>query len=454
MNLRIIGLAICAGSTLVGCGGGGSSNPGAQGSIPVAPIPTVAISLSQTKVALGTSATVTWSSTGASSCVASDAWSGAQATAGSSVQTPAASGTSKFTLTCTGAGGSAKASADLIVPIPVQKSSYENKVAAAEALGAQTLPVEVRRANAVAFADFFQDGSFSMVTHSLEYDPQNSATANQLGSIHFWKNINGVWTDSTATLLAANTGCLHPRKASVADFNGDGKPDVFFACHGFDAPPFPGESPVVLLSQSDGTYKTSVLPYKGFIHSASAADVDGDGYPDVVVTDNASQPYFLMNNHDGTFTRDVTRLPADVKFKPIFTAELIDMSHGGKYDLFLGGHEQDPNQSWPATILPNDGTGSYVATQRVVLPGLAGFGFPTDIVYANGAIYLARTIDDQANFYRGAAIQKIAYPSLATQSLYQRTTPYSSGTRWINWIIPNRGNITGLDKMYGISIPQ
>ncbi|MES2149788.1 MAG: VCBS repeat-containing protein [Pseudomonadota bacterium] len=460
MNKRNMTAMLAAVLTIAGCGGGGGGTPSAQ--LPVAPVtpatpaPTVTLTISQPKVTLGSSATLTWSSTNATSCTASGAWAGTQAISGTSAQTPTTSGAPTYTLTCTGAGGTANQSVALTVPITVQKSSYENKAVAAEAIGAQKLPGEVAMGNAVAFADFFQDGSYSMVTHSLEYNPQDSSTVTKLGHIHFWKSVGGIWVDNTEKLLANSTGCLHPRKASVADFNGDGRPDVFFACHGFDATPFPGESPVVLLSQPDGTYKSTVVPVTCFCHSASAADVDGDGYPDVVVTGDmaASQPFFLMNKKDGTFSKDLTRLPASTKFKPIFTAELIDFSKAGKYDIFFGGHEQEASSSWPATILPNDGAGRFASTTSIVLPSAPGFGFPTDIVYKAGSIYLARTIDLQSNFYRGAAIQKIAYPSLANLTIYQHFTSYPSGTLWINWIIANGGNITALDSGYGITLPQ
>jgi hypothetical protein len=361
-------------------------------------------------------------------------------------------------LSACGGGGSSTApisSSPATVSYPAAAllgSSYENSAKAGEIMGSQSLPNEVRGGNAVAFGDFFHDGNYSMVTHSLVYNPADPSTSKKYGAIHFWKLINGTWTDSTSSILANTVGCLHPRKAIVADFNRTGRPSIFFACHGFDASPFPGESPHLLLSQADGTYKNVTLPFTGFFHSASAADLNGDGYPDVVVTDNFSRPYVLLNNQSGGFTADLTRIPASTAGQPIFTAELIDVYGTTKYALFLGGHEQ--SGSWPATLFPNDGSGSFVSTKPVILPSLSGYGFPTDVVFKNSTFYIARTIDASSNFYGGAAIQKVTFPTLTSSNLYQHSGSYSSGTQWINWIIPNNGKILSKDSLYGVSVPQ
>ena len=79
------------------------------------PPPTISISAAPTTITVGQSSTLTWSSTNATSCTASGAWSGAQTTSGSVGETPTATGTSTYTLTCNGAGGSANASATLTV---------------------------------------------------------------------------------------------------------------------------------------------------------------------------------------------------------------------------------------------------------------------------------------------------------------------------------------------------
>ena len=350
-------------------------------------------------------------------------------------------------------------------PIIPKPSSYENKIAAAAVLGSQTMPAEVAVSNTVAFADFFQDGTFSMVTHSLIYDRNNPATANEFGSIHFYKNVNGAWVDNTSTLLSSTTGCIHPRKAIVADFNGDGKPDVYFACHGFDAAPYAGEHPHVLLSQADGTYKNVTLPTTCYCHGASAADASGKGYADVLVTDNQSNakvPYFLINNKDGTFTQDLTRLP----FKPatylapntnygavvMYDAELIDFDSSGKYDAFLAGTEApDDPAGIPPTIFKNDGTSHYGTP--ITLPMDSQYETTLDVVYVNGNIYLNR-VQTNGGAYGFSSIQKINYKTLAASRIYNNTANFSDGSTWLNWIIPYQGNIVSQSAAYGVSVPQ
>jgi Cellulase (glycosyl hydrolase family 5) len=68
------------------------------------PAPTVELKTSPVGVESGSTSTLTWSSTDASSCTASGAWSGSFATSGSAT-TEAITAPTTYTLTCTGAGG-------------------------------------------------------------------------------------------------------------------------------------------------------------------------------------------------------------------------------------------------------------------------------------------------------------------------------------------------------------
>lgn len=74
------------------------------------PLPAVTISSDSSDVFVGQPVTLTWSSTGASFCTASGAWSGTQATNGSTTVTPSVAGQLTYALSCNGAGGTGSGS--------------------------------------------------------------------------------------------------------------------------------------------------------------------------------------------------------------------------------------------------------------------------------------------------------------------------------------------------------
>jgi outer membrane protein assembly factor BamB len=86
-----------------GSGGGGSTNPPAPG-----------LALTANAAANGT-VNLAWSSTNASSCTASGAWSGSKSPSGSQSVTGVAPGAATFSLECTGAGGTVSRSASVTV---------------------------------------------------------------------------------------------------------------------------------------------------------------------------------------------------------------------------------------------------------------------------------------------------------------------------------------------------
>jgi chitodextrinase len=84
----------------------------------LAPVPTVTITASPTSVTSGSGSTITWSSTNATTCTASGAWSGTKATSGTQAFTNLTVNQT-YTLQCTGTGGSATQSASVTVTAPV-----------------------------------------------------------------------------------------------------------------------------------------------------------------------------------------------------------------------------------------------------------------------------------------------------------------------------------------------
>jgi hypothetical protein len=82
-----------------------------------APAPTVTLTAEATTVTTGTSARLRWSSTNATSCTASNAWSGSKATSGDEATAPIST-TSIFQLTCVGPGGDARAEVSITAAPP------------------------------------------------------------------------------------------------------------------------------------------------------------------------------------------------------------------------------------------------------------------------------------------------------------------------------------------------
>jgi hypothetical protein len=102
--------------TLTCTGPGGAANQTATVTVTATPppAPTVTLAANPATVNSGSASTLTWSSTNATACNASGAWSGSKAVNGSQ-STGNLTATGTYTLTCTGAGGSANQSATVTV---------------------------------------------------------------------------------------------------------------------------------------------------------------------------------------------------------------------------------------------------------------------------------------------------------------------------------------------------
>lgn len=120
-RLPVIACAILAASC--GGGGGGGNKP------PPTLTPTVTLSSTPTSVAAGGMATLTWSSTNATSCTASNGWSGSRATAGTEQVGPISAATT-YALACNNNGGTpVSASATVTITAPPASVTLSGTIA-------------------------------------------------------------------------------------------------------------------------------------------------------------------------------------------------------------------------------------------------------------------------------------------------------------------------------------
>jgi hypothetical protein len=103
--------------TLTCTDSGGSAMASANVTVNAVAPPTVSIAVNPTSITVGQSATLTWSSTNASSCTASGAWTGTQPSSGTLQVTPAAASNNAYTLVCVGASAETTATATAMLEV-------------------------------------------------------------------------------------------------------------------------------------------------------------------------------------------------------------------------------------------------------------------------------------------------------------------------------------------------
>ena len=93
---------------------------------PPTPIPTVTITANALSISSGNNVTLTWSSTDATACTASNAWSGPKLKADYEIRSGLVVGANTFTLTCTGAGATGSQSVTVNVTPPLVPTASIN----------------------------------------------------------------------------------------------------------------------------------------------------------------------------------------------------------------------------------------------------------------------------------------------------------------------------------------
>jgi hypothetical protein len=132
---------------------------------------------------------------------------------------------------------------------------------------------------------------------------------------------------------------------SIADFTGDGRPDIFIAND--------TEPNFLFINQGDGTFKESGLEY-GVAYNAQgdtvsgmgcdAKDLDNDGWVDIVYNDLAGQVYGLLRNEGGKSFADATwtsKLGTLSRKYSGWSIGFIDYNNDGWKDIYSANGDVD-----------------------------------------------------------------------------------------------------------------
>lgn len=164
-----------------------------------------------------------------------------------------------------------------------------------------------------------------------------------------------VFTDRAGIRFDAPGDC---NDVSVADLDGDGRPDVVGAFGGMGDLEPNSQPPAVFLNRGDRFARVPLDPTGNGINGR-VGDVDGDGDLDLLFANlSGPQNRLFLGDGEGGFRLDARFAGTD----PSYDADFIDVDGDGDLDVFAlrigspnGGNAEGPEQLWL-----NDGRGRFV----------------------------------------------------------------------------------------------
>ena len=144
--------------------------------------------------------------------------------------------------------------------------------------------------SSIEVIDFDGDGDLDLIVEQVFSPPVFPAVPRRLLA---FRNNGGTFAEATDAVLG-NVQMDNPYRSWVADFNRDGRPDLFIADTGADTVEAPGAQSRLFIQSADGRLvdesATRLPQRRSYTHDAAVADVDRDGDLDIYMVNYASGP--------------------------------------------------------------------------------------------------------------------------------------------------------------------
>jgi len=244
----------------------------------------------------------------------------------------------------------------------------------------------------------------------------------------------GATTPSFATQHPFVTG-MNPVSLTAADVNGDGKPDLIVA----NAASLTVS--VLLNTTAPGATTPSFATQQTFATGANprcltAADVNGDGKPDLIVANQGSDTVSVLLNTTApgaTTPSFATQQTFATGTHPV-SVTAIDVNGDGKPDL-IAAIPNDNNVSVLLNTTAPDATTPSFATQQTFATGTNPFSVTAADVNSDGKLdlILANANDNTLSVLLNTTTPGAAMPSFAAQESFATgTAPQSVTTADVN----------------------
>ena len=230
------------------------------------------------------------------------------------------------------------------------------------------------RSVVVYSVDLNQDGYKDIALFGFTYPDTGVTSGIPQKSMFYWGSANGTYELASAAIIDI-PATVHPREFVTADFNNDGKLDLFVADHGWDTAPYPGGQNQLILSGPTGwTNATANLPQRlDFTHSTAVGDIDRDGNVDIFLGNTATVPApfsasILYGNGKGQFNESTASLPNELKGSDALrstSVSLSDLNNDGWTELIMGN---DGNNAKGQSIVYWNDSGLFSNSHASLIP--------------------------------------------------------------------------------------